>query len=354
MRGRRSRHRHSAMISAINPQLYILLACMALAFLVTFLMAIPIIRFLRWKKLGQQIREDGPQRHQNKAGTPTMGGVVILAGVIAGAALSTHIFWRITPLPTRFHDLMTVLALLGLTVAVAGIGSVDDWGKIRRGRSLGLRAREKLILQFIASGLFVAALVIGLDNGTTIGIPGLGEVNLGWAYWPVAILFIAGMSNAVNLTDGLDGLAAGTTVAATFALAGIAWFLGDHGVATITACLGAACLAFLWYNQHPAKVFMGDTGSLAIGAALAGTALAVKQEVLFLLIGLIFLIEMGSVIIQVIAFKTTGKRVFRMSPFHHHLELSGWTEPQIVTRAWLFAIVLAMGSYALFRAVLHK
>jgi phospho-N-acetylmuramoyl-pentapeptide-transferase len=328
-----------------------MLAATALAFLVTFLTAPPVIRYLRGKKLGQQIRDDGPQRHLNKAGTPTMGGVVILAGLMAGTALSASIFWRIIPLATRFSDIMFTLALLALTVAVASIGVIDDWGKIKRGRSLGLRAREKLLLQFIAAGLFVAALVLWLDNGTTVGIPGIGMVELGWAYWPLAILLIAGMSNAVNLTDGLDGLAAGTTVAAAFALTGIAWYSMQSdamsrgpAIATFAACLGAACLAFLWYNQHPAKVFMGDTGSLAIGAALAGTALALKQELLLLLIGFIFVIEAGSVIIQVIVFKLTGKRVFRMSPFHHHLELGGWSEPQIVTRAWLLGIVLAIAA----------
>ncbi len=245
--------------------------------------------------------------------------------------------------------------LLALTIAAAGIGSIDDWGKIRRGRSLGLRAREKLILQFVAATFFVVVLVCGLHNGTTIGIPGIGQVQLGWVYWPLAILYVMAMSNAVNLTDGLDGLAAGTTVAAAFAMCGIAWYTqqgaamgSGHAIATFLACLGAACLAFLWFNRHPARVFMGDTGSLAIGAALAGSALILKEEIILLLVGLIFLIEMGSVIIQVISFKTTGKRVFRMSPFHHHLELAGWTEPQIVSRAWMLGIMLGVLAVALF------
>jgi len=320
--------------------LYILIAATVFAFLVTFLTASPVIAFLHRKKLGQQIRDDGPQRHLTKAGTPTMGGVTILAGVIAGTAASWYFF------PQQFR--LSAL-LLALTVAVAIIGSIDDWGKIRRGRSLGLRAREKLILQFVAAGLFTAGLVFGLHNHTTIGIPLLGEVNLGWAYYPVAILFIAAMSNAVNLTDGLDGLAAGTTVAASLALAGVAWLTGSPTIAAFLACLAAACLAFLWFNRHPAKVFMGDTGSLAIGAALAGAALALKQEVLLLWIGLIFLIEMASVILQVLYFKATkGKRLFRMSPFHHHLELGGWAETTIVTRAWVLAIALGASGYALY------
>ncbi len=337
----------NAMPLQVAKDIYILLAAMTFAFLVTFLTAVPVIAYLRRKKLGQQIRDDGPQRHLSKAGTPTMGGVVILAGTIAGTAGSWYFF------PRQFW--FSVL-LLALTVAMAAIGSIDDWGKIKRGRSLGLRAREKLILQFIAAALFVAGLVYGLDNGTSIGVPGMGELHLAtWLYFVLAVLFIAAFSNAVNLTDGLDGLAAGATVAAAFALAGIAWYSRQGeamaqgpAIATFIACLGAATFAFLWYNQHPAKVFMGDTGSLAIGAALAGTALALKQEVLLLGIGLIFLIEMGSVILQVLVFKLTGKRVFRMSPFHHHLELGGWSEPKIVTSAWLLAIILAAASFWLF------
>ncbi|HEY3379259.1 MAG TPA: phospho-N-acetylmuramoyl-pentapeptide-transferase [Armatimonadota bacterium] len=324
-----------------------LLLAVILAFFATFLTAPPVISLLRRKKLGQQIREDGPQRHLTKAGTPTMGGVIIMGGVILGTVVS----WVFAPAQFRCGAL-----LLGLTVFVAAIGSIDDWGKIRRGRSLGLRAREKLILQFLAAGLFVAGLLYLCHNGTTIGMPFVGSVNLGWAYWPVAMLFIAAMSNAVNLTDGLDGLATGTTVAATAALAILAWGAHDTlangpAVATILACLGAACLAFLWYNRHPAKIFMGDTGSLAIGAALAGAALMLKQELALLIIGLVFIIEMGSVIIQVISFKTTGKRVFRMSPFHHHLELGGWSEPAIVTRAWLLGAVLALGGCWLFHTL---
>jgi len=328
-----------------------LIAAMALAFLVTFLLAPPVIAFLRGKKLGQQIRDDGPQRHLGKAGTPTMGGVVILAGLVAGTAGSWYLFHR------QFYYSVLLLALF---VAVAGIGAIDDWGKIRRGRSLGLRAREKLILQFIAAGLFVAALVFGLHNGTAIGVPFVGQVELHtWVYCALAVLFIAAMSNAVNLTDGLDGLAGGITVAVAFSLAAIAWFSGrteaahwpvGPAIATFLACLAAACTAFLWYNRHPAKVFMGDTGSLAIGAALAGAALALHAEILLLFIGFIFIIEMASVILQVLYFKATkGKRIFKMSPFHHHLELSGWSETQIVTRAWLLAIILGVAGYWVFR-----
>ena len=342
-----------------HPSIIVIIAA-AISFLVTFILAPPVIRFLHEKKYGQAIREEGPDSHKEKQGTPTMGGVVILAGVIVGTLASLLTFALLmTVRPSQIFDLMFSLALLALTIAFSSIGVIDDWGKIKRGRNLGLKAREKLILQFITATLFVAVLSWGMHTDTTIGIPGFGEFNIGIWYWPFAILFITAFSNAVNLTDGLDGLASGTTVLAASALGFAAWYLqkGDSlkgpGISVFLVCLAAACLAFLCFNRHPAKVFMGDTGSLAIGAALAGAALAMKQEWLLLIIGLIFLLEMFSVIIQVISFKLTGKRVFRMSPYHHHLELGGWSEVKIVTRAWWLGLILALTGTAIFFFLHH-
>ncbi len=342
-----------------HPSIIVIIAA-AISFLVTFILAPPVIRFLHKKKYGQSIREEGPESHKEKQGTPTMGGVVILAGLIAGTITSLVTFTILKPVVQfRLFDLMFSLALLALTIAFSSIGVIDDWGKIKRGRSLGLKAREKLVLQLVTAALFVGILSWGMHTSTTIGIPWLGEVEIGWWYWPFAILFITAFSNAVNLTDGLDGLASGTTVLAASALGVVAWFLqkGDSlkgpGISAFLVCLAAACLAFLWFNRHPAKVFMGDTGSLAIGAALAGAALAMKQEVILIVIGLIFLLEMFSVIIQVISYKLTGKRVFRMSPYHHHLELGGWSEVKIVTRAWWLGLLLALlGTITFF--LLHR
>lgn len=317
-----------------SPAIGSLLLAIIVAFLVTFITAPPVIAYLRRNKLGQTIREDGPQTHLGKAGTPTMGGVTIIAGMLFGTLCS----WLLFP-----HAIVPSALLLALTLSFMLIGAIDDWNKIFHGRNLGLRAREKLLLQFIFSGLFVAALLIWAKNATTIGIPGVGEIEIGWYYWPLAILFITGMSNALNLTDGLDGLAAGTTFWAASALAVISWLSGgDHTIGTAIATLAASCLAFLWYNRRPAQMFMGDTGSLALGAALAGTALILKQEIILLVIGFIFLIELFSVIIQVISFQTTGKRVFLMSPYHHHLEKLHWDEQLIVTRAWILAALLAI------------
>ncbi len=332
-----------------HPSLIVILSG-AISFLITFILAPPTIKFLHEKKYGQAIRDDGPDRHKKKQGTPTMGGVIILAGVTGGTIVSLCTFAILKPvLQFQIFDLMFSLALLALTIAFSSIGVIDDWGKIKRGRSLGLKAREKLALQLITAALFVGVLFWGMHTSTTIGIPGVGLVELGFWYWPFAILFITAFSNAVNLTDGLDGLAAGTTVLAASALGVVAWFLQKDytsligpGISAFLICLAAACLAFLWFNRHPAKIFMGDTGSLAIGAALAGAALAMKQEVILIVIGMIFLLEMFSVIIQVISFKLTGKRVFRMSPYHHHLELGGWGETKIVTRAWLLGLILAL------------
>lgn len=332
-----------------HPSLIVILSG-AVSFLITFILASPTIKFLHEKKYGQAIRDDGPDRHKMKQGTPTMGGVIILAGVTVGTIVSLCTFATLKPvLQFQIFDLMFSLALLALTIAFSSIGVIDDWGKIKRGRSLGLKAREKLALQLVTAALFVGVLFWGMHTSTTIGIPGIGLVELGFWYWPFAILFITAFSNAVNLTDGLDGLASGTTVIAAVALGVVAWFLQKDytsligpGISAFLICLAAACLAFLWFNRHPAKIFMGDTGSLAIGAALAGAALAMKQEVILIVIGMIFMLEMFSVIIQVISFKLTGKRVFRMSPYHHHLELGGWAETKIVTRAWLLGLILAL------------
>ena len=325
---------------AISRDVYAIALALIIAFLTTFITAPPIIAYLRRHKLGQKVRDDGPQTHLSKEGTPTMGGVVIIAGMLLGT-ISSWFFY-----PRLFAQ---SLLLLALTLSFMIIGAIDDWNKIFHGRSLGLRAREKLLLQFVFSALFIAALLIWQKTGTTITIPGFGLLNIGWYYWPIAILFITGMSNAVNLTDGLDGLAAGTTASAALALAVLCWIVtgSDHSSGVAIAALAAACLAFLCFNRHPAKVFMGDTGSLAIGAALAGSALILKQEIMLLLIGLIYLLELFSVIIQVISFKTTGKRVFLMSPYHHHLEKLNWPEQLIVSRAWILAVILAIFSCAL-------
>ena len=296
-------------------------------------------RFIRWlshRGIGQNIRESGPQSHSAKQGTPTMGGVLILVSAV---------------IPYAIFATKTVPSLVVLMLAVGSglIGFADDLlGQWRR-RSLGLSGKTKLLLQLpvTAIALFLAVRYGGVD--TRLGVPFMRHgLDIGWFYYPFAFLLIAGFSNAVNLTDGLDGLAAGTGAIALFAFAGIAFLQGQYDLATFAACITGASVGFLWYNTHPATVFMGDTGSLAIGAAVAGMAIATNMELLLFLIGGLFVIEALSVMIQVFSFRTFHRRVFLMAPIHHHFELKGWSETKIIVRFWLVAAILAAAGFALY------
>ncbi|MDR5694114.1 MAG: phospho-N-acetylmuramoyl-pentapeptide-transferase [Armatimonadota bacterium] len=287
-----------------------------------------------FKRLGyrQQIREDAPTRHRSKAGTPTMGGLLIVgatlfamlvAGSLAGGSFA--------------------LALVALSLLVfGGIGAVDDLLAIRRGRNLGLRARERLAIQ-IPFALLIGFLVMR-RFGAEVFLPLLRvRWDLGWAYPAFAFFYLLGFTNATNLTDGLDGLASGVAALASGAYIVIAWRMGDPQVAVASAALTGACVAFLWYNKFPAQVFMGDVGSNAIGAALATIAMVTKTELLLVIVGGVFVAEALSVILQVAYFKATGgKRIFRMSPLHHHFELGGLAEPQVVRRFWGAGALLAL------------
>jgi len=294
----------------------------------------PTIAILRRKGAGQRVRNDGPQRHLDKEGTPTMGGILIVGATII-AALSGE-------LVKSGGASLEMISLLAVTLAFACIGAVDDWLKIGRGRSLGLRARQKLMLQALVAGVFVYALAnyraVLLAGGET---PGVRPITAGWAaFWVIAVV---GVSNAVNLSDGLDGLAAGLCAVGGIGFALLA-FKADNGQATLVAIgLAGSCLGFLFFNRHPAQVFMGDVGSLALGGALASLAAWLDQPLALAGLCLVPLGEAGSVIIQVISFKTTGKRVFRMSPIHHHFELLGWSERRVVVTFWLVALVAAGG-----------
>ncbi len=285
--------------------------------------AVPRLRRLH---VQQSIREEAPARHQMKAGTPTMGGVLILtATVIATAAV-------LRPLPLGVAVALIVMLGYGL------VGALDDLLAIRRGRNLGLRARERLAVQIALAaliGLFVARRA---DLGTALVLPWVGRWNLGWLYVVFVIVYVVGFANAVNETDGLDGLAGGSVAIAGGAYAAIAVRVGQPEVGILSAALAGACLGFLWFNAHPAAVIMGDVGSNALGAGLAAIAIVTKTELTLLLVGLVFVLEAASVLLQVAYFKSTGgRRLFRMSPLHHHFELSGWTETQTVTRMWLLA-----------------
>jgi len=290
----------------------------------------PTIAALRRGGVGQRVRDDGPQRHLEKQGTPTMGGVFLLAAWLGAAVLGQ---WLL-----RGEVSLTMVTLLALVGAFAAIGAADDWRKVRRGRSLGLRAREKLALQVVAAGAFVYALVGGrMIEAACAGQP-LALGAGGMVFW---VLATVATSNAVNLADGLDGLAAGLCVIAAVGFGALALDAGQGEVALFAAALGGACAGFLFFNRHPARVFMGDVGSLGLGAALAGMAAWLDRPVALLALCLVPFLEELSVIAQVISFKTTGRRILRMSPLHHHFELSGWSERRVVWTFWVLGAAAA-------------
>lgn len=292
------------------------------------------IELLARLKLRQTISEDAPERHREKQGTPMMGGIIILAGAAIGAAA----FWVSDPKTT---------AVVLLTLAFAGLGFLDDYLIASKGKSLGLKARHKLLAQFVLAIAFMVW-IHGNRHALPTVVPLWGDrvLDLGWAYWPIAVLMIVGMSNAFNLADGLDGLVGGLTAILALTLGMLVVAAANSGLSIIAWALAGGCLGFLWYNCNPAKVFMGDTGSLALGAAATGIAVAGRQEFLYLVIGAIFVVEAASVMIQVACFKTTGKRPFKMSPIHHHFELSGWAEQKIVVRFWILQALISVAVLA--------
>lgn len=299
----------------------------AVAAAVVLLLGPVVIPELNKLHCGQNIRGEGPKSHQKKSGTPTMGGLIILAGITLGTLAGAG---------------TTPAALLALFVVLGhgAIGFLDDYIKVVKKRNLGLRAREKLAGQLImaAAVTFIGNRWIGLS--TELWLPfTTATVDLGVFYYILVFFVLVGTTNAVNLTDGLDGLATGTVAVAAVTYAIVCVSLGKAALAAFCAATAAAAVAFLRFNAHPARVFMGDTGSLALGGALAAAAILTKTELLLIVIGGVFVVEALSVIIQVISFQTTGRRVFRMSPLHHHFELGGWAETKVVRVFWLAGAV---------------
>ncbi len=300
------------------------------SFIISALLGPVIIPFLKKLKFGQSIREEGPKSHQIKSGTPTMGGVLILTSIL----FSVLIF-----APTSLEAWLAVLA----TLAFGAIGFGDDFIKVVRKRSLGLRAKHKFLLQIIVSILFTLLYLHTEGGDAALKIPYTHmTLQLGWLYLPFVVLWFTGFSNAVNLTDGLDGLAAGVTAVVAAALLWIAYQFGNPGIMVFCAALLGACLAFLLFNHYPAKVFMGDTGSLALGGAITAVSVLTNTEILLILIGGIYVLETLSVILQVISFQTTGRRIFLMSPLHHHFELKGYKETQVVKGFCLVSVLFAL------------
>jgi phospho-N-acetylmuramoyl-pentapeptide-transferase len=320
---------------------------------ISFVFAPVLIRWLRDKNITQQIRGLGPERHMVKAGTPTMGGIIIVVSIVVSTVL-----WG--DLANRYMQAVLV-ALLGF----GGIGLLDDYLKIKRKNSVGLRAVHKFGLQILLALAIGMVVYLHPDDqyASVLSVPFFKRwlIEMGVFYIPFSIIVIVGASNAVNLTDGIDGLAIGLVAIATLANAALVYISGHTGLADylqvlyladtgeLTVFCGAmfgAALGFLWFNAYPAEIFMGDVGSLGLGGALGTLAVITKHEIVLAMVGGIFVVEALSVMMQVASFKLTGKRIFKMAPIHHHFELKGWPEPRIIVRFWIVGIMLALLSIA--------
>jgi phospho-N-acetylmuramoyl-pentapeptide-transferase len=320
-----------------NQNMAVSLALAGLAFVVTLLIGRPIITYLRLRKAGKQVRIDGPETHVRKIGTPTMGGIMVAASVV----LITVVFNTIGRL--------SMLLPIAVLVASAALGAMDDRMSLVGGqRQGGMTARLKIV--WLTLFALVAALILHLPYPYGLGLSGvylpfIGRYEIGWLYVPIAAAVIIGTANAVNFTDGLDTLAAGTAAIAFVAYAIIAYRQGQLGVVTFCFTMVGALMGFLWFNAHPAQVIMGDTGSLAIGASLAVAAFMTGQWLLLPVVGAVFLAEAASVVLQIGWFKYTrrrygeGRRLFKMAPLHHHFEMLGWSETQVTMRFWMLAMM---------------
>lgn len=310
------------------------MAAFGVALLVSLLAGPVLIPTLKRLRVGQRVRHDGPASHLAKAGTPTMGGLIFLAGITVAT------LWL-------GRGNAEAMALLLVTLTYGLIGFLDDFLKVVKHRSLGLRAREKIFAQVVVALGLAAFAVFFAGRGTDIVVPFSGFLYDGglrfdWGFGFFAfftILVLTSTANSLNLTDGLDGLAAGLTAIAALVYVLFALVLDKVGVAIGLAAVAGGCIGFLFYNRHPARIFMGDTGSLALGGALGTAAVLTRSELFLLVVGAVFAAEALSVILQVIAFQTTGKRVFLMSPLHHHFELAGWSENRVVITFWLAGLV---------------
>jgi phospho-N-acetylmuramoyl-pentapeptide-transferase len=308
------------------------------ALLICVFLSPRFIAFLRVREFGQHIREEGPEGHHAKAGTPTMGGIIIFLAVSAPFLILSDYDWR-------------AVGIYLAAMLCALLGFADDYTKIIRRRSLGLRARTKLGVTIAISLLlwYIATEKAGLPATLRLRFVD-AQIDLGIFYPVLIYLVVAATTSAVNLTDGLDGLAAGCAAIVLLAYIGITFVTtGQKDLALLCACLVGACIGFLWFNAFPATIFMGDTGSLGLGGAIAGIAIMTKTEVLLILLGGIFVIEALSVLIQVFSFQTFRKRVFLMAPIHHHFELMAWSETKIILRFWIIAAVCAAIGFTIYQ-----
>lgn len=337
----------SALFAGSQYPTYLVFVAVFVAGLLTAVLMPAFIRVMRKDGIGQQVRADGPQTHLVKQGTPTMGGVIMLVGLL----LTTVLLARWTP------DLILCVCA---TVGTGLLGLLDDVESVSHGRSLGLTPSQKMAGLIVISVAFCLLAVNWVGIAPTITFPGgltvdlgvlstqVGPVSVPWLYVLFVFLMLAGLSNAVNLTDGLDGLAGGTVMVVMLAMAMVAFSYDEINLAVFAGAAAGACVGFLWHNCYPASIFMGDTGSLALGAAFAALAILTKTEVTSLVMGGLFICEALSVMMQVISFKTTGKRIFLMAPLHHHFEKKGWSETKVVIRFWIVSAMFAAVGFALY------
>lgn len=344
----------------------------SMAFVLTSALMPLFIRALKSRRIGQQVRADGPQGHLVKEGTPTMGGVIVLLvaaisfGLMAYYAQPDATVASANKIASFHYSLRGALLVCFTTLSCGLLGFVDDYAKVAKERSLGLKPMAKIIGQFVIATITTILAVNWVGISVDLQIPATAAyiplhhltsqipwfagatLLIPWAYLAFALVMIIGMSNAVNLTDGLDGLAAGTVMIVALVFAAIAYSQDNLPVALIAAAITGACIGFLWYNSYPADIFMGDTGSLGLGGGIAALAAVTKTELLLIVIGGIFVIEALSVVIQVVVYKRTKRRVFKMAPIHHHFEMVGWSETKIMVRFWVITGVLAGLGFAIY------
>ena len=344
------------MVSFVEYPTFMVFLAIFLGVIVTIALMPAFIKFLRKNLIGQFVRAEGPESHFVKQGTPTMGGVIMLIAATIVIAILAE------PVPETW-------LIMGAVLATGALGLIDDASKVAHERSLGLSPKAKLIGQFLIASAFVLAAVNWLGVAPTVEIPfvytfdlgiftttlpievpGGGDFSIPWLYLIFADILLAGMSNATKLTDGLDGLLSGTFMVVMVVMAAIAFRAGLLDSAIVAAALAGCCIGFLWYNSYPADIFMGDTGSLALGTALGCLAIVSKTEVLSIIIGGLFVIETLSVMIQVFYFKRTRKRLFLMAPLHHHFEKKGWSEVKVVIRFWIISAAFAAIGFCLYFA----
>ena len=317
-----------------------------IAFGVTALLGFVVIPFLKKLHFGQTILDIGPKWHKGKQGTPTMGGIMIAAGVLLSLAFSvTAAMLSNAALSDELRDryrMTSLVAGVALALLMGGIGFIDDYIQVVKKRNLGLTARQKTFLQLLVSAGYLASLF--LAGMKTTYIPFIGDIEIdrgaGLIFWPIALMFIYGFTNAVNLTDGLDGLASSVTLVVACAMMLAAGRLNNAGMNVLASALGGACVGFIFWNAKPARVFMGDTGSMFLGGMVVALSFGIGRPILLLLAGCLYFIEAISVMLQVGYYKLTKKRLFKMAPLHHHFEMCGWSEEKIVL---LFSFIAAIG-----------